>query len=270
MCHCVWIFMCMCVNVCVYTYMSVCVVYMLHICVVYMLHIVVYVWYICYMYMRLCMYIVEECTHTHSCVLMISHTVAVPTSGLGWLWLGPWAHKMLDIFLTLASFIFPPNYHCPLPLLQVSRQRHRPVTVCAPGVTQEQEPEKTSYHSYGSQFIRKLKVNLSLEQEVLPGGHWHWSPCPGTASLSRNGCGSPSSWLHFRCARGTLLTDFEGKEQNWQNFPEERAPNRNVQSKFWRRIRNWRSDCQQPAIIPGCTVRSFHFLRGEWFLLIEF
>lgn len=35
-----------------------------------------------------------------------------------------------------------------------------------------------------------------------------------------------------------VITDFEGKEQNWQNFPKERAPNKNVQSEFWRHTKN--------------------------------
>lgn len=70
----------------------------------------------------------------------------------------------------------------------------------------------------GPRVIRKLKVNLSLEQEVLPGGHWHWSPCPGTASLSRNGCGPQSSWLHFRCAKGTLLQILRARNRTDRTF----------------------------------------------------
>lgn len=125
---------------------------------------------------------------------------------------------MLKIFLILALLSFPPNYHCLVYLLQVNKLRHKTVTFLPQRPHRNKSQRRLQTMAMDRRLIRNLEVNLSLEQEVLPGDHWHWSPCPRTASLSRNGCVSPSSWPHFCCSKCTLLQILRARNRTGRVF----------------------------------------------------
>lgn len=278
MCACVGVCaslcICACVGVCVLLYMCV------YICVYMCINVYMYIicecvckcvlWYICYMYMCQCIYV--GCTHTHTPVCWCFHTqwLSPPVAWADFDWgLGP--TKCWIYFSPLASFIFPPNYHCPSPLLQLSKQRHGPVTVLPQESHRNKSQRGLHTIAMGPDFIRKLKVSLSLEQEVLPvatGTGLHAQELPvwaGMGAAPRTaGYTSAVPRVH------TLLQILRARNRTDRTFQKRELPTGMCKVSFGEAIWNQRSDCLQPGVIPGCTVRSFHFLRGEWFLLIEF